>query len=317
MKQLSLLFVILFLTGSVRAEDIFKKHGFDEKPLTLSKGQYQETFANDEVVQIGTVLLDTRMNRIVRFLDEDTAEPVQKAEYSSRWLTPDPLAEKYYSISPYAYCLNNPINFIDPTGMAPIFDEDGNLLGTDADGWKGTSIVMNKDRYTEGMSNKEALKAGTKLNEYGKGIKISDKSWTAVTDNGGERMDPYIRNNSENTVYYKPEEATGDYEDGGAYAVEAGKDMYMRVDGVKTQDMKPDEVFKIPDYGRVEINSEGKVEFTNSVYNLFKVVSKAGIMQSPAGNFENLRRSYPILRDSPIIFPKIPGVHRPIISPKS
>jgi len=29
----------------------------------------------------------------------------------------DPLAERYYSISPYAYCGNNPIKYIDPTGM--------------------------------------------------------------------------------------------------------------------------------------------------------------------------------------------------------
>jgi RHS repeat-associated protein len=33
-----------------------------------------------------------------------------------RWFVIDPLTEKYYSISPYAYCLNNPVNVIDPDG---------------------------------------------------------------------------------------------------------------------------------------------------------------------------------------------------------
>jgi len=33
------------------------------------------------------------------------------------WTTVDPLAEKYYSISPYAYCLNNPVLYIDPFGL--------------------------------------------------------------------------------------------------------------------------------------------------------------------------------------------------------
>jgi RHS repeat-associated protein len=31
--------------------------------------------------------------------------------------TQDPLSEKYYSVSPYAYCGNNPVNRIDPFGM--------------------------------------------------------------------------------------------------------------------------------------------------------------------------------------------------------
>lgn len=33
-----------------------------------------------------------------------------------RFTTMDPLAEKYYNISPYAYVANNPLKFIDPTG---------------------------------------------------------------------------------------------------------------------------------------------------------------------------------------------------------
>lgn len=33
-----------------------------------------------------------------------------------RFTTMDPLCEKYYSVSPYAYCLNNPVRFVDPGG---------------------------------------------------------------------------------------------------------------------------------------------------------------------------------------------------------
>ena len=45
-----------------------------------------------------------------------------------RWLTMDPLCEKYYSISPYAYCAGNPIKLIDPNGQDwyEYTDEDGN-----------------------------------------------------------------------------------------------------------------------------------------------------------------------------------------------
>ena len=33
-----------------------------------------------------------------------------------RWMTPDPLSEKYYGVSPYAFCNNNPVNLVDPDG---------------------------------------------------------------------------------------------------------------------------------------------------------------------------------------------------------
>jgi RHS repeat-associated protein len=36
-----------------------------------------------------------------------------------RFTSVDILAEMYYSISPYAYCLNNPIRYVDPNGMWP------------------------------------------------------------------------------------------------------------------------------------------------------------------------------------------------------
>ncbi len=35
------------------------------------------------------------------------------------WTSIDPMAEKYYAVSPYAYCSNNPIRFVDPSGKNP------------------------------------------------------------------------------------------------------------------------------------------------------------------------------------------------------
>ena len=36
---------------------------------------------------------------------------------TAAWLSQDPLSEKYYSISPYAYCAGNPVNLVDHDGM--------------------------------------------------------------------------------------------------------------------------------------------------------------------------------------------------------
>ena len=46
----------------------------------------------------------------------------------ARWTAADPLSEKYYGISPYVYCLGNPISIIDPNGMDIwTMDEKGNV----------------------------------------------------------------------------------------------------------------------------------------------------------------------------------------------
>ena len=36
--------------------------------------------------------------------------------YIASWISPDPLSRKYPNISPYVFCNNNPVNFVDPDG---------------------------------------------------------------------------------------------------------------------------------------------------------------------------------------------------------
>lgn len=55
-------------------------------------------------------------------LDTDTGYYYYGARYYepriSIWLSTDPLMEKYPDVNPYGYCIQNPINLTDPTGMS-------------------------------------------------------------------------------------------------------------------------------------------------------------------------------------------------------
>ena len=65
-------------------------------------------------------------------LDEETGMYYYEARYYQPpvFTSRDPLFEKYPSISPYAYCANNPIMFIDPDGRDWYKAEDGSIQYT-------------------------------------------------------------------------------------------------------------------------------------------------------------------------------------------
>lgn len=134
MKRLKtfLIMVVIFSTTATFAQvNPFAKYGYDVKVLTMTNGRFNEFFDMDTVVQIGDLLFNTNSMKIIGFAEKDSITPMPDASVISRWVSPDPLAEEYWSLSPYNYCLNDPILFVDPNGMWVVniisnTDDDGN-----------------------------------------------------------------------------------------------------------------------------------------------------------------------------------------------
>ena len=92
-------------------------------------------------------------NNVYRFsgkeLDEETGLSYFGARYYnpkwSVWLGVDPEYAKYPNWSPYNYCFNNPINFVDPDGRDPIYGKNFwgkvKLIGDDGKNNGGSYLV--------------------------------------------------------------------------------------------------------------------------------------------------------------------------------
>ncbi len=74
----------------------------------------------------------------------------------------DPLCEKYYHISPYVYCANNPIMFVDPDGENPVFSSNGMFLGCTSEGYTGQIYIYN---FNADLPEDEILDV-SKLSDY-------------------------------------------------------------------------------------------------------------------------------------------------------
>jgi hypothetical protein len=121
MKKILTLLVALCSFQMVNAQNPFEQFGHKGKVLTATNGRFNEFHDLDSIVQIGSVLLDVNKLIIVGDAPIDTVTYMPSPTVISRWLSPDPLADKYYTLSPYTFVANNPIKFIDPDGRKIVF----------------------------------------------------------------------------------------------------------------------------------------------------------------------------------------------------
>jgi hypothetical protein len=117
----------------------FSKYGYKKHVVyTSSKGEFEEFHGNDDIVEIGSVYFNTKTKEIVGYVNEENSAEVANATSA---MSVDPLCEKYYWISPYAYCLNNPIKYRDP---------DGRWVES---AWDAANVVLGAKSFVSNVSN--------------------------------------------------------------------------------------------------------------------------------------------------------------------
>ncbi|WP_456312906.1 RHS repeat-associated core domain-containing protein [Pseudomonas shirazensis] len=141
-----------------------------------------EVVQHIEYVPFGEVFLEEKNSKwntpylfTSKELDRETGMYYMSARYQDPklgiFISVDPLAEKFKGWSSYAYCYNNPVKFIDPTGMSPDndygIDKAGNVSMIKET--KDNFDRLYKDGKLIGKTNKGAL---AQLN--GKNIVTSD-----------------------------------------------------------------------------------------------------------------------------------------------
>lgn len=101
----------------------FKNYNYEVQVVTGGDGQNYEFYDQDTVVRIGTVELNIISRRIERFVEYDPLDirdEIISRMYDPamrRWWQVDPLADKFFNMSPYVAMGNNPVRYVDPDGM--------------------------------------------------------------------------------------------------------------------------------------------------------------------------------------------------------
>ena len=151
-------------------------------------GEKEEFHDLEEIVEIGEVLFNTKTNKVVGFVEDADSLIELKPELQS--MSIDPLCEKYYSISPYVYCMNNPVRFIDPDGT-DVWElrYDGTVEWIE-ESEKHTMYALNQDGERTGASI--SISDRTIFDQLAEGRNRSDYDGSYAITNSHEVGDVYI-----------------------------------------------------------------------------------------------------------------------------
>lgn len=160
----------------------FKQYNYDVQVVTAGDGQNYEFFDQDTLARIGTITINTLNGRIVNFVEEDSNKDNMPEEVISRmydpalgkWWQVDPLAEDFYSWSPYNFVYNNPVNFVDPDGQSGIaaIDEKNKTITV------SSHMVFYGSKATDDVAKASAAEIQNMYNAAGGKVTVDGVEYT-------------------------------------------------------------------------------------------------------------------------------------------
>ncbi|MDE6152429.1 MAG: hypothetical protein K2G12_10665, partial [Prevotella sp.] len=130
-----------------------------------------------------------------------------------QWDRPDPLAEKYYPVSPYVYCMGNPVNAIDPDGRKILIAGNREQrmtvlmelqkLTNDKLGvrrYDGAVIIMSHDTRNTGMKLTTGTSLISELVSHGRTVEIMPDDH--YHERGTYRRDAFNGKGTDSKVWY-------------------------------------------------------------------------------------------------------------------
>ncbi|MCQ2346250.1 MAG: RHS repeat-associated core domain-containing protein, partial [Paludibacteraceae bacterium] len=133
-------------------------------------------------------------------LDRETGYTYNEQRYLCTdygfWTRVDPLVDKYLNISPYAYCNNNPLKYIDPDGRKSVYPKSDNVDESNRRHMRGDFLDVKNPSvihvFGHGDSSGNFVETKTKLNsvhvknanDYSTYLKENSEIWQSYLESG-------------------------------------------------------------------------------------------------------------------------------------
>jgi len=157
------------------------------------------------VISLQDSTFDSRCKFTTKELDNETNYTYFGARYYdsdlSIWLSVDPLASKHPDYTPYAYCYNNPVVYVDPFGLDTVLFNKRGKFQTPLPGGDENSDTYVRVSDKEFESNKISYNKKGELKGRHKNMQIDKRFRESMTQSGDSYIFEAGGNNKSKAIF--------------------------------------------------------------------------------------------------------------------